>query len=71
MKLCSTISGEKLKANALSLSEQNILRYDITVKKPGLTFATDIGLKESKFGLVVLVEAASRQKIRAVLSPIF
>ncbi|KAF7369437.1 hypothetical protein MVEN_00273000 [Mycena venus] len=77
MKLRSTLSNEDLKANGLRLIEvvksipavqQNILKYEITIKKPGLTLGPDMGLNETEFGIMVLVEATSHEKIREALT---
>ncbi|KAJ6478093.1 hypothetical protein C8R47DRAFT_1219642 [Mycena vitilis] len=71
------VDGEAVRAKALKLFEavkaipavqQNILKYEVTVKKPGLTLGTDMGLKESELGIVVLVEAASHENIHAALT---
>ncbi|KAJ7610720.1 hypothetical protein DFH06DRAFT_1233262 [Mycena polygramma] len=77
MKLRANVAGEDLKAKAQGLIaavkaipaiQQNILKYEITVKHPGLTLASEMGLKESDLGLMVLVEAASHDKIKAALT---
>ncbi|KAJ6478094.1 hypothetical protein C8R47DRAFT_1323160 [Mycena vitilis] len=77
MKLPGNVSGDAVKAKAQKLFDdvkaipavqQNLLKYEVTVKKPGLTLATDMGLKESDLGLVIIVEAASHEKIAAALT---
>ncbi|KAJ7648697.1 hypothetical protein DFH06DRAFT_1332310 [Mycena polygramma] len=56
MKLPANVSGDAVKAKAQKLFDdvkaipavqQNLLKYEVTVKKPGLTLGTDMGLKES------------------------
>ncbi|KAF7344956.1 hypothetical protein MVEN_01658200 [Mycena venus] len=81
MKFRSSLSNEDLKANGLRLVEvvksipavqQNILKYELTLQVPkeklGTSLASALGLKETEFGMMVLVEAASHEKIREALT---
>ncbi|KAF7344947.1 hypothetical protein MVEN_01657300 [Mycena venus] len=79
MKFRSSLSHEDLKANGLRLVEvvksipavqQNILKYDLTFKKEkhGTSLASELGLKETEVGMMVLVEASSHEKIREALT---
>ncbi|KAJ7056701.1 hypothetical protein C8F01DRAFT_1257354 [Mycena amicta] len=75
MKFRSSLSPDELKANGPRLIEviksipafqQNILKYELTFKNEhhGALLASELGLQEADFGMMVLVEASSHEKIR-------
>ncbi|KAF8178975.1 hypothetical protein K438DRAFT_1769113 [Mycena galopus ATCC 62051] len=55
---------------AVPLVQQNLLKYEITIKTERLptTLASDLGLKETQFACLILAEADSHEKIREVLT---
>ncbi|KAF7362934.1 hypothetical protein MVEN_00644400 [Mycena venus] len=79
IKFRSDLSSDDLKANGVRLVEvvksipliqQNLLKYEVTFKKEKLatTLASDLGLRETEAGMMVLVEATSHEKIREALT---
>ncbi|KAF8178994.1 hypothetical protein K438DRAFT_1843356 [Mycena galopus ATCC 62051] len=55
---------------AIPIAQQNLLKYEITVKAERLptTLASDLGLKETGFSTLIIAEAASHEKLREVLT---
>ncbi|KAF8179023.1 hypothetical protein K438DRAFT_1257738 [Mycena galopus ATCC 62051] len=55
---------------AIPLVQQNILRYEITFKSErlGTTLASDLGLNDTEFSCMILVEGTSHEKIREALT---
>ncbi|KAJ6457623.1 hypothetical protein C8R45DRAFT_563547 [Mycena sanguinolenta] len=58
------------RVRAMPLIQKNILKYELTVKVERLptTLASDLGLKETDFTMMILIEADSHEKIREALT---
>ncbi|KAJ6483112.1 hypothetical protein C8R45DRAFT_1215047 [Mycena sanguinolenta] len=58
------------RVKAMPLVQKNILKYELTVKVDRLptTLAHDLGLKETEFTSMILIEADSHEKIRETLT---
>ncbi|KAF7371187.1 hypothetical protein MSAN_00754200 [Mycena sanguinolenta] len=58
------------RVRAMPLVQKNILKYELTVKVDRLptTLAHDLGLKETEFTSMILIEADSHEKIRETLT---
>ncbi|KAF8167070.1 hypothetical protein K438DRAFT_1774808 [Mycena galopus ATCC 62051] len=65
-------NGPKIveKVKAIPLIQQNLLKYEITFKaeRLGTTLASDLGLNDTEFFCMILVEATSHEKIREALT---
>ncbi|KAF8179031.1 hypothetical protein K438DRAFT_1769167 [Mycena galopus ATCC 62051] len=65
-------NGPKIveKVKAIPLIQQNLLKYEITFKaeRLGTTLASDLGLNDTEFSCMILVEATSHEKIREALT---
>ncbi|KAF7373149.1 hypothetical protein MSAN_00522900 [Mycena sanguinolenta] len=58
------------RVKAMPLIQKNITRYEVTVKVERMpnTLAKDLGLKDTDFTMMILVEADSHEKIREALT---
>ncbi|KAJ7023649.1 hypothetical protein C8F04DRAFT_1233152 [Mycena alexandri] len=54
----------------LPIIEENLLKYEVSFKteQPSGTLASEIGLRETDFSIMILIEAVSHDKIRATLT---
>ncbi|KAJ7161167.1 hypothetical protein C8R46DRAFT_270532 [Mycena filopes] len=54
----------------LPIFQENLLKYEVSVKteQPAGTLASALGLQETEFSVLILVEAESHEKIRAALT---
>ncbi|KAJ7798033.1 hypothetical protein B0H14DRAFT_3492980 [Mycena olivaceomarginata] len=55
---------------ALPIMQQNLLKYEVSFKteRPAGTLASELGLQETEFSVMILVEAASHEKIHETLT---
>ncbi|KAJ6462776.1 hypothetical protein C8R47DRAFT_1202133 [Mycena vitilis] len=64
--------GEKIVAHIKSLDclTKNLLKYDVSRKHETLptTLAADLGLKDTEFTTVIIIEAETHEKIREALT---
>ncbi|KAF7373160.1 EthD domain-containing protein [Mycena sanguinolenta] len=59
------------RVRAMPLVQKNILKYEITVNvdhRLPTTLAHDLGLKQTEFSSIILIEADSHEKIRETLT---
>ncbi|KAJ6453712.1 hypothetical protein C8R45DRAFT_944938 [Mycena sanguinolenta] len=56
--------------NSLPIIQENILKYEVSIKseRPSGTLAGELGLQETEFSAVVLIEAASQDKLHETLT---
>jgi len=76
---CSSNENDKVNGprlveavKAIPIVQQNLLKYELSFKaeRLGKTLANDLGLQDTDFSVMVLVEGASHEKIReALMSP--
>ncbi|KAF8134125.1 hypothetical protein K438DRAFT_1997837 [Mycena galopus ATCC 62051] len=54
----------------LPIMQQNLLKYEVSFKteRPTGTLASELGLQETEFSAMILVEAASHEKIHETLT---
>ncbi|KAJ6559541.1 hypothetical protein B0H19DRAFT_1260253 [Mycena capillaripes] len=55
---------------ALPIMQENLLKYEVSFKteRPSGTLASELGLQETEFSAMILVEAASHEKIHETLT---
>ncbi|KAK7045213.1 hypothetical protein R3P38DRAFT_3177438 [Favolaschia claudopus] len=55
---------------ALPIMQENLLRYEVSFKteRPEGTLASELGLQETPFQVMILIEAASHEKIHETLT---
>ncbi|KAJ7601889.1 hypothetical protein DFH06DRAFT_1311735 [Mycena polygramma] len=64
-------AGQMIQAvKALPIMQENLLKYEVSFKteRPGPTLASELGLQETEFSAMILVEAASHDKIHETLT---
>ncbi|KAJ7323890.1 hypothetical protein DFH08DRAFT_346647 [Mycena albidolilacea] len=55
---------------ALPIMQENLLKYEASFKteRPSGTLASELGLRETEFSVMILVEAATHEKIHETLT---